>query len=244
MSALPGNSGYYCTQNGINYPSRVDTGHENGSILVGEADQVNGGVLPANLRIFASLDYAINYNLLLGVRFGYTAMGYSAQGPKGATGSSAGAAYTLFPPILIEGRLTYVIGKEALVTKGFAPVVLFGVGAAPFSSGVGVSAFECDNGGMADDPAGSVVNPGAPGSGNPVNPKTHIKESCPSGSSSTSHSVTAWRVGGPFFVAPGGGIRYAFSDRAAFSLNLKLALAFGNGVIFAPTPEATFQYGF
>jgi hypothetical protein len=46
------------------------------------------------------------------------------------------------------------------------------------------------------------------------------------------------------FVAPGGGVRYAFSDRAALSLNLKLALAFGNGIMFDPTPEFAFQYGF
>ena len=236
-TAPAGNNGaYYCVDStGTSYPpATMKGGAENSSLLIAESDSVNGGIAFSNLRIFASLDYALNYNLLLGVRFGYSAMDYPGQ------------AFKLFAPLLIEGRATYVFGKEAIMTKGFAPVILLGVGVAPFSSGVGVTAYECDTGGNAGDPAGTVVNNGKPGSGRPGK-----GEICPAGANegkgpggSTPHNVTAWRVDGPLFVAPGGGIRYAFSDRAALSINLKLALVFGNGFLFDPTPEATFQYGF
>lgn len=58
-------------------------------------------------------------------------------------------------------------------------------------------------------------------------------------------AVEAWRVGGPFFAALGGGARYAFSVRTAFSAGLKATAAFGQGV-FAPSvgPELQLQYGF
>jgi hypothetical protein len=205
------------------------------AILIGQSDQVNGGILPANLRLLASLDYAVNYNLMVGVRLGYALLTFP------------GNAYTAFPPIHLEGRATYVIGHEALVTKGFAPVVFLAAGAAPFAGKVGVLVYECDNGGNPTSP-GLVVNNGKAGSGIPGKNPT---ETCAAGSNtgkgpggSVGHQADAWRIAGPVFVAPGGGVRYAFSDRAALSLNLKLALAFGNGIMFDPTPEFAFQYGF
>jgi hypothetical protein len=55
----------------------------------------------------------------------------------------------------------------------------------------------------------------------------------------------AWNTGGPFFVALGGGARYAFSPRVAFSAIAKASAATGGGGLF-PTlaPEIGLQYGF
>jgi hypothetical protein len=55
----------------------------------------------------------------------------------------------------------------------------------------------------------------------------------------------AWRIGGPMFVAVGGGLRYGFSQRWGLTAIAKLSGAFG-GVGFLPTiaPELTLQYGF
>ncbi len=57
--------------------------------------------------------------------------------------------------------------------------------------------------------------------------------------------VDAWSVGGPVFAAVGGGIRYAFSPRAAFLVGPRVNFAFGNAGL---TPsfglEAGMQFGF
>jgi hypothetical protein len=56
--------------------------------------------------------------------------------------------------------------------------------------------------------------------------------------------VNAWVTDGPFFVVVGGGARYAFSPRAAFSLALRVNGAFGNGFLATYGPEVGIQYGF
>jgi hypothetical protein len=57
--------------------------------------------------------------------------------------------------------------------------------------------------------------------------------------------VLAWRNSGPFFIAAGGGARYAFSARAAFLMGLKLTTAFGGSGLFpAFGPELGVQLGF
>lgn len=57
--------------------------------------------------------------------------------------------------------------------------------------------------------------------------------------------VQVWRLGGPFFVAAGGGARYAFSPRVAFLAGVKAALPFGSGGILPSlAPELQLQYGF
>jgi hypothetical protein len=233
-NGFPGNSAYECVDSsGNDYPNRSSTktmpvaSAQNSSILVAQDDQVNGGMLLANLRFFVTFDYALNANLLLGARFGYTAMTYPGQ------------AYKEFPPLIIEGRATYVIGDQPLVKKGLAPVIFLGGGAGNFSSHVGVVVEECDNAGNPNTPAGSVIH-----NGNPAKNTKGVGEACPSGSSETGHNAAAWRVAGPTFFDPGGGIRYAFSDRAALTLDVKLSLVFGNAFMFDPTPELVFQYGF
>jgi hypothetical protein len=57
--------------------------------------------------------------------------------------------------------------------------------------------------------------------------------------------VNAWQIGGPFFATLGGGARYGFSSRAAFTASWKASLAFGSpGPLFTTGPELGFQYGF
>ncbi len=57
--------------------------------------------------------------------------------------------------------------------------------------------------------------------------------------------IVAWRVGGPGFIAVGGGFRYALSQRIAFSAAAKFTAALGP-TGFLPTigPEVALQYGF
>jgi hypothetical protein len=54
----------------------------------------------------------------------------------------------------------------------------------------------------------------------------------------------AWRIGGPLFVGGGAGVRYAFSQRIAFTMNAKLAFAVGGGLFPTVGPEVALAYGF
>jgi hypothetical protein len=56
--------------------------------------------------------------------------------------------------------------------------------------------------------------------------------------------VNVWRTDGPFFVMVGGGTRYQFSPRAAFTGALRLNLAVGNGALVTFGPELGVEYGF
>jgi hypothetical protein len=56
--------------------------------------------------------------------------------------------------------------------------------------------------------------------------------------------VNAWVTDGPFFLDVGGGARYAFSPRAAFSMALRINAALGNGFLATYGPEVGIQYGF
>jgi hypothetical protein len=57
--------------------------------------------------------------------------------------------------------------------------------------------------------------------------------------------VNVWLTDGPVFLVVGGGVRYQFSPRAAFTGAIRLNMAFpGNGVLFTYGPEIGFAYGF
>ncbi|HEY5146944.1 MAG TPA: hypothetical protein VII82_09265, partial [Polyangiaceae bacterium] len=57
--------------------------------------------------------------------------------------------------------------------------------------------------------------------------------------------VNIWVTDGPWFLTLGGGVRYAFSLRAAFSAAVRVNAAFdGNGLLPTAGPEVAFQYGF
>lgn len=136
-------SNYYCTTGtGDDYPYRpLDAadannnprGRENDRLVVGTSDKVSGGGAFGNVRIMASLDYALNLNMLIGARIGFVLNTYPGQAAK-----DDGKA---FPPLHLELRGTYLIGKDALLKK-LAPFVMAGAGISTFESAVKVSVVE------------------------------------------------------------------------------------------------------
>jgi hypothetical protein len=57
--------------------------------------------------------------------------------------------------------------------------------------------------------------------------------------------VNVWLTNGPWFLAVGGGARYQFSQRAAFTAAARVNAVFGGvGALFTYGPEIGFQYGF
>jgi hypothetical protein len=199
-AALPVNSaGYYCTNpDGSDYPSRASTG-ENNALAPGNAGQAGSELVFGDIRLLASLDYAITRNFLAGARFGAVLNGY-----PGSAAVTNGRAFG--PPIQFELRATYVFGKNALAHSGFSPTVFV-------------------NGGVAKSDAAQNMN---------VMPNGVAGEL----------PRTAWITSGPGFVGVGGGVRYQFSQRIAFSAALKLGVAFGGDVLPSLGPEVALQYGF
>jgi hypothetical protein len=87
---------------------------------------VEGGFVHGPFTIMATLDYALNQNMLLGARVGYEALTI----PTGPA----------FAPVHLEARFTYLIGKDALTSK-IAPMVFLGAGAGEFDAFVPVNVF-------------------------------------------------------------------------------------------------------
>jgi hypothetical protein len=136
-------SNYYCVQaDGTDYPYRPVSpadaaanprGRENANLVPGTSDKVSGGGAFGNIRIMASIDYAINLNILLGARLGYVLNTYPGQAAKD-DGKS-------FPPVHLELRGTYLFGKDAL-TKKVAGYAMVGGGISTFETAVKVSVVE------------------------------------------------------------------------------------------------------
>ncbi|HEY8078604.1 MAG TPA: hypothetical protein VIF62_30950 [Labilithrix sp.] len=137
-------SNYYCTSSGgsDDYPYRPTStadaasnprGKENDNLVKGTSDKVSGGGAIGNIRVMVSFDYAVNNNLLVGARAGYVLLTYPGQAAKddGKT----------FPPIHLELRGTYLIGKDALAQK-IAPYVMAGGGISTWDASVKVSVVE------------------------------------------------------------------------------------------------------
>jgi len=122
--------GYFCTQNGSDYPTHSDSGMQASSIENGRADSVGGGMVPGNFRLLASFDYAFTTNMMAGLRAGYVLETYQgSQAPK-------------FPPIHIEARYTYVFGEDPIGKAGFHPFLLVGTGASEFDANVSLTVFQ------------------------------------------------------------------------------------------------------
>lgn len=136
-------SNYYCTaSDGTDYPYRPlnandantnPRGKENDRLVLGTSDKVSGGGAFGNIRVMATIDYALNLNILLGARLGYVINTYPGQAAKD-DGKS-------FPPIHLELRGTYLIGQDALLKK-VAPYVMVGAGISTFETSVKVSVVE------------------------------------------------------------------------------------------------------
>jgi len=149
------------------------------------------------------------------------------------------ADYALKPQLLVGGRIGYVanaysgsaaskdgraagfrIHVEARATYLFGVDPLAHAGFAPMAfAGLGLAEF--------DGHTGSLVT-----------------ESFPPPQPPVSQPVNVWLTSGPFFLLVGGGVRYQFSPRAAFTGALRINMAVGNGVLFTYGPEIGFAYGF
>lgn len=136
---------YYCVNSdGNDYPFRRVQGATNARDYENDAiqptssdgyDKVSGGGAFGNVRIMASLDYALTDNWLIGGRLGYVFNTYPGQAAKddGKT----------FAPIHVEARGTYLFGEHALAKK-FAPYAFFGGGVSTFDAKVQVTVSEKD----------------------------------------------------------------------------------------------------
>jgi hypothetical protein len=219
----PLSSNYYCVDpsGGFNVPGSVgqqnppaDPQSWNNAIVAGKSDQVSGGVAPANLRLMVSFDFAITQNILAGLRAGYTLFTY-----PGGNSNAPASPSPAFPPLHIEARFTYLIGKDALTTPGVKPMVYAGAGVGEFDAKVGVTTILDPTNGMVTNPA--HIPPGA------------VQEN-------------AWLTAGPVFAKVGGGIRYNAGKKFALTVGLAPVFAFGGtaGFMFGFEPEVGGQVGF
>jgi hypothetical protein len=80
-------------------------------------------------------DYALNMNMLVGIRAGYELL------------TMPSAVSASFAPVHLEGRFTYLFGKDALMAK-VAPMAFLGVGAGEFDAFVPVQVFLNTGGGI------------------------------------------------------------------------------------------------
>ena len=123
--AAPVDSTFYCTTpDGNDFPSR-DSATENKTLTAGNAGSVGGGFQGGNVRVLATLDYAISQHFMLGARLGFVLDTY-----PGSAGKSEGHAF--FAPVHFEARATYLFGAEPLQRSGFRPLVLVNAGLADF----------------------------------------------------------------------------------------------------------------
>jgi hypothetical protein len=124
-SGLPDNDKHiYCTDSsGADFPAGQAV---NGELSPGNAGQSSGGTVPADLRFFASVDYAVDANFLVGGRAGWVFLRYPGK-------SAVADNYAVGNGFYGEARATYVVGKDALRR---API------ASLFFAGAGVSAFD------------------------------------------------------------------------------------------------------
>jgi hypothetical protein len=125
----PANSaGYECVDpsTSANFPGSSNA--VNMSILTGpnDGDSVGGGLLPTNLRLLVSFDYALTTNMLIGARAGYVLNTDPASSPG-----------PNFPPIHLEARFTYLFGKDAILNP-IAPLLLVAAGVSEFDANIGV----------------------------------------------------------------------------------------------------------
>jgi hypothetical protein len=111
--------GYYCYDPGAGaeFPSSPAL---NGLLQSGGAGTAKGGILPGNVRILLSFDYALTANFLAGVRAGYV------------FGTFPGSTAAHFAPVHLEARGTYLLGNAPLSHEGIAPMGFVGLGLSEF----------------------------------------------------------------------------------------------------------------
>jgi hypothetical protein len=132
------------TLGGMSFPTLSPLALNN-DIATGVGDQVVGGFKLANFRIMVSLDYALGKNVLLGLRGGYV---FNTDPTSSA-----------FAPLHLEGRLTYLFGKDAVAKKGISPMLFAGLGAGEFDAFVPVDVTLKDGRGPATENAWITAGP-------------------------------------------------------------------------------------
>ena len=117
--------GYYCTNpDGTDFPSRSSPA-QNAQLLNGQSGHIDSGLRVGDVRALLAVDYALSQNLLLGMRGGYVLNAYPGQ-DAAKDGRAFGSRLHL------EGRATYVFGREPLGGAGLAPTVFAGAGIGEF----------------------------------------------------------------------------------------------------------------
>jgi hypothetical protein len=125
-SGAPTDANWSCTSDtpeGTDFPTGKT---ENATLVQGKSGDVNSGLQPANVRVKATLDFAITPNLLLGIAVGYVAGAYQ------------GGVSSKFIPIHLEARATWIFGSEPLMKSGFNVYAQLAGGAAEFDSNLTV----------------------------------------------------------------------------------------------------------
>jgi hypothetical protein len=125
LNAGASTSPFWCTTaEGNDYPAN---NAENSALVGGRAGQTQGGVNPGGFHVTATIDYAVNANVLVGGRFGFVAGAY-----PGKNASNNGR--TFGTPLHAELRATYLFGDQPLARAGLAPYVFAGGGVARFDA--------------------------------------------------------------------------------------------------------------
>ncbi len=126
----PTNSGYSCVDSSGNRfpPTDATNGPLVDHDIASSHDRVTSGPAFGNVRLLASIDYALNTNMLVGVRAGYVLR----------TDPLSGTAGSPFAPVHLEARFTYLVGKDVLMVTGVAPMIFAGIGAGEFDAYVPV----------------------------------------------------------------------------------------------------------
>jgi hypothetical protein len=129
----PINPGYACydSATGSDYPASPA---QSDALDPNQGNKIkSGGFVLGNIRVMASVDYAINRNFLLGGRLGYVFNTYPGS-----------IVSTSFAPIHVELRGSYAIGENALGKAGFAPVIHVGLGVSQYDGKVIATVVERD----------------------------------------------------------------------------------------------------
>ena len=206
------NTGYSCVDSSGNRfpPTDATNGPLVDHNIAPTHDRVTAGPAFGNIRILASIDYALNTSMLVGVRAGYVLR----------TDPLSGTAGSPFAPIHIEGRFTYLFGKDALMVAGVAPMLFAGLGAGEFDAYVPVK-----------------IDLNAPVA-------MHVP-AAPYNAAQQGLTVNAWQTAGPIFISAGGGARVAFTPAVAMTAAVRLEGAFGGtaGSLWGFAPEVGLQFG-
>jgi len=128
-------AGYYCTTpDGTDYPSRTDKFLQNKILQDGKAGKVDSGIAPSNFRVWLSFDYALSANFLVGARIGLVFRTFPGNEPKQD-------GHVLLAPFHGEARLTYLVGRDAIL-QPVAPYVFLATGASQYDAKVEVPVVE------------------------------------------------------------------------------------------------------